>query len=466
MKLYGAALTMLLVRRDHERAIGEPEGLTVSEEGQQKILQEIAYWMIRNGIVEAEQKDVIALVSRILPAMPQVAAPEDAPRVFRFLLHRSGVLRAPTAGTVDFIHRTFLDYLGARAAVEAQDINMIAAHAHEPQWEDIVWMAVGHARDTERAALLKQLVAKGDEVPESSHDIKVRIHLLAAASLEHATSLDPRVRAEVEQRAAALIPPTNSDEAEWLSYVGPLVLDLLPGPEGLSDDEATAVVTTARMIGGDHALHLLGTYAEHQAHDIRAELAHAWQSFEARAFAELVLSRTDVTDVRIFVHTAEQLAALHLVGAVPEVSFFGDLSPEEMASATGAVGAGRVDVVDNERLKNLRALGDRATLLTYLNLVACHEVDDYSGLAQLGLSQLRLHGLRFSHTLSGLDALTNLRTLTLGTTSSSSETGILALPASLPPLPSITQLRLVPRIERDTDAADSASCSRTCECCS
>lgn len=217
MKLYGAALTMLLVRRDHERAIGAPEGLTVAEEEQQKILQEIAYWMIRNEIAEAEQEDVIGLIARILPAMPQVATPEDAPQVFRFLLHRSGLLRAPTARTVDFIHRTFLDYLGARAAVEAQDINMIASHAHEAQWEDIVRMAVGHARDSERAALLTKLLASGDAVSETSHNIMARIHLLAAASLEHATSLDPAVRTEVERRAAALIPPKNEEEANRLA---------------------------------------------------------------------------------------------------------------------------------------------------------------------------------------------------------------------------------------------------------
>ncbi|MET4927623.1 NACHT domain-containing protein, partial [Streptomyces sp. PSRA5] len=432
MKLYGAALTTLLVRRDHERAVGAPEGLKLSEEAQQKILQEIAYWMIRNEIAEAEQRDVIGLISRLLPAMPQVAAPEDAPMVFRFLLHRSGVLRAPTAGSVDFIHRTFLDYLGARAAIEAQDINMIASHAHEPQWEDIVRMAVGHARDGERAALLTKLVALGDAVSETSHNIMARIHLLAAASLEHATSLDPAVRTEVERRAAALIPPKNEEEANRLADAGPLVLDLLPGPEGLSDVEAAAVVRTAQLIGGEHALQVLREYAPHPARAVRVELIYSWASFETRAFAELILGRIDTTDLTIAVHSAEQLAALHLVGSAPDVTFNGDLSPEAMASAVRAVGARKVAVFDNSRLKNLRAFGEKATSLTSLHLMSCHEVDDYSGVADLGLEELMLDGPYFAEPGSG--------------------PGMLTMPLGLPPCPSVTQLNLVLRIAEDSDA--------------
>ncbi|WP_405608833.1 NACHT domain-containing protein [Streptomyces sp. NBC_01511] len=452
MKLYGAALTMLLIRRDHEREIGAPEGLTLSEETQQKILQEIAYWMIRNEIAEAEQWDVIGLIHRLLPAMPQVAAPDDASQVFRFLLHRSGVLRAPAAGTVDFIHRTFLDYLGARAAIEAQDINMIAAHAHEPQWEDIVRMAVGHARDAERATLLKQLVARGDAVPESSHDVKVRIHLLAAASLEHATSLDPAVRREVELRAAALIPPRNGDEAQWLSYAGPLVLDLLPGPGGLSYEVAAAVVTTARLIGGDHALQVLREYAEHPAHGVRVELVRAWESFDTIAFAGLVLARMITDDLTVPVHSPELLAALHLVGVASDVAFHGELSPEGIASAVRAVRADRVTISDNSRLKDLRAFAEKAVSPTQLILVSCVEVNDYSGVADLGLRKLSLYDVHPAQDLSGLGAVTDLPALTLSIFGGSGEPDTLALPLSLPALASVTRLHLVLRIHRDTDA--------------
>lgn len=452
MKLYGAALTMLLVRRDSERAVGAPEGLVLSEEAQQKILQEIAYWMIRNEIAEADQHDVVGRIAQLLPAMPHVAPPDDAPRVFRFLLHRSGLLRAPTGMTVDFIHRTFLDYLGARAAVEAQDINLVAARAHEPQWEDIVRMAVGHARDGERAALLTQLVARGDAILDSSNDTRMRIHLLAAACLEQATSLDPEVRRKVEQRANALVPPGNADEAVLLAEAGPLVLDLLPGPEGLSDQEAAAVVTTARRIGGDHAVQVLREYAEHPAPDVRSELVAAWASFDAAAFAELVLARVDTTDLVVAVHSTEQLAALPLLRAAPVVAFHGHLGPREMASAVRAVGARWVTISDNSRLRNLRAFAEQGISLRQLTLASCPEIEDYSGIARLGPEKLRLLGVEGSQKLTGLGAVTSLVALTLGVVGGPGEGDFLPLPAELPALPSVTRLQLALRIGADTHA--------------
>ena len=61
--------------------------------------------------------------------------------------------------------------------------------------------------------------------------IRLRVYLLAAACLEHATTLDPAVREAVEERTATLIPPENEEEARALAEVGPLVLVSCPGPD-------------------------------------------------------------------------------------------------------------------------------------------------------------------------------------------------------------------------------------------
>ncbi len=49
-------------------------------------------------------------------------------------------------GTLDFVHRTFQDYLGARYAVEEGHLDVIAGRADDTQWEDVIRMAVAHAR--------------------------------------------------------------------------------------------------------------------------------------------------------------------------------------------------------------------------------------------------------------------------------------------------------------------------------
>lgn len=79
------------------------------------------------------------------------AALGGAREVYRYLLERSGLLREPLDGAVCFIHRTFQDYLAARAAVEDLDFDLLAKNAHLGQWADVIRMAVAHGRPAERA---------------------------------------------------------------------------------------------------------------------------------------------------------------------------------------------------------------------------------------------------------------------------------------------------------------------------
>ncbi|MFK8907353.1 NACHT domain-containing protein, partial [Streptomyces sp. YS-3] len=246
-ELYDAALDMLLVRRDTEREIAGVEGVELTREEQTALLQRLAYWLIRNAQVEAEQGEAREMIADWLTAMPQVRGTPE--QVFAHLLIRSGLLREPAPGTVGFVHRTFQDYLGAKAAVESRDFGVLAANAHDDTWDDVVQMAVGHARADERARLLKQLLRRADRAPRLRH----RLVLLAAACLEHAPELDPAIRESVQARTRELLPPRCLDDAEELAKVGELVVGLLPGPEGLDEYEAGAVVRMAAAIRGDAA---------------------------------------------------------------------------------------------------------------------------------------------------------------------------------------------------------------------
>ncbi|MBZ6475766.1 NACHT domain-containing protein [Streptomyces griseocarneus] len=250
MELYRAVLDMLLSRRDEERDIGRPEGVRLSPEAQAQVLQHIAYWMLRNGRTEISTAQAVTLVVRVLPAMPRLGPAGGADQVLRHLIARTGLLTVH-GESVGFVHRTLQDYLAARAAVDGEDIGMLVRNAHEEQWQDVVRLAVGHAPPQLRAGLLARLVARGDAAPEH----RARLHLLAAASLTHAVELDPAVRHRVERRAAALVPPRTFPDALALAAVGPLVLELLPGPETIDPygHEAAMVVRTAELIGGEAA---------------------------------------------------------------------------------------------------------------------------------------------------------------------------------------------------------------------
>ncbi|MFI9239662.1 NACHT domain-containing protein [Streptomyces sp. NPDC053079] len=321
MELYRAALELLLIRRDREREIVVGLEGPELEQAQTALLQKIAYWLIRNGRSEIEWHKAVEILDRALPAMPAVAARGTAEQILRHLVVRSGLLRQPTSGTLDFIHRTFQDYLGAQAAVDDWDFDLLVNHAHDDQWEDVLRMAVGHAPPRARAELLRMLLERGEREDGNRH----RLHLLAAACLEQATEVDPEVRTRVEKAAAELVPPRDTESAKALAGAGQIVLDLLPGPEGLTDEVAHAVVVAATAVADDRAIPLLARYATHPSRQVRAQLAWAWDRFDTEHYADAVIGKLAYEDGLAFVaKSSAHERALERLGGRPEVWLRGE----------------------------------------------------------------------------------------------------------------------------------------------
>jgi hypothetical protein len=320
MELYAAALEMLLVRRDRERGILGQEGLRLTVDQQIQLLQRLAYWLARNGAVEIERELAVRKLAEVLPAMPAITA--DAEQVLHHLLVRSGLLRQPTAETVDFVHRTFQDYLAAKAAIEDEDFGLLLANARDDQWHDVIRMAVGHGRPRERARLLSSLLGLDDD----------RLRLLAATCLEHATELDPTVRQSVLDGTAAMIPPRDEEAARNLAAVGPLALDLLPGPEGLDAVTAHAVVVTATTIATRQAVPLLRQYTHHPSTSVRGQLTLAWDRFDTREYGEEVIARLDYVNntLRFIVKSREHLDFIAELGGRPRIECAGPLTMADL----------------------------------------------------------------------------------------------------------------------------------------
>ncbi|WP_406280054.1 NACHT domain-containing protein [Streptomyces sp. NBC_00191] len=245
VELYEAALSMLLSRRDRERGIDV--SMQVSEQSQLLLLARIAWWLVRNGRMDAPQEAVVQLIDEALPALSVTG---DARSLFDFLLARSGLLNEPAAGMVSFIHRTFRDYLAARAAVAEDDFGLLVTNAEDVRWEDVFRFAVAQCRPRERAELLTRLLSRAETaVGTSSH-----LTLLALSCLEFAPEIDPTVRREVMQSAARLLPPRTDAELEVLARAGASVLDLLPSPGTVTRREAAVFAGLVRRVGGSEQL--------------------------------------------------------------------------------------------------------------------------------------------------------------------------------------------------------------------
>ncbi|MCT2546283.1 NACHT domain-containing NTPase [Streptomyces atratus] len=427
--LYEAALSMLLSRRDRERDMEGPE---LADDPQLDVLQRLAYWLIKNGRTEMDRARAESIIGRALPTVPEVAALGDASAVFDHFLQRSGLLREPSLDSVDFIHRTFQDFLGARAALEEGDFGLLSEHAANDQWEDVIRMAVALARARERATIFEALLAQGDQAVEQR--VQTRIYLLAAACLEHATALDPAIREAVEQRTATLVPPGSEAEAKALAEVGPLILHLLPGPDELDDVAAFNVVIAASHIKSDAAVAFLSRFADHSFIPVRLHLLWAWSRFDTARYAEEVVARLDLTGLSCTIQSDEQLRQLIRLRVRPDdLDIRTGVSLKALAMYSAEQPFASLSVSSNE-ITELKFLTGQ-TRLRSLIINNCPHLTDLSALTGLPIRYLDISTTRSDLDLRPLSQLPELATLTL--------TGPADLRWSLADLPRSTPLHVL-----------------------
>lgn len=370
--LYDAALSMLLERRDRERAMLPPEGIDLPQEPKIQLLQKLAHWMLVNGRSEMDRTTAVETLGRHLPAIPHAARQGGPEEIYRHLLNRTGLLREPTPGSVDFVHRTFQDYLSARAVVERHDFDFLIDHAHLDDWEEVIRMSVALARPDECGYLLEGLLAaRKDARPVHARHRK----LLAAACLEHATELDPEVRSRVHRYTRDLVRPTSLEAARALGWIGPIVLEMLPDPSGVSDEEAHRLAVTATSIADDRAIDYLVRLRDSASWAVRAQLAGAWRRYDTDRYAEEIIGHLDERELDFPVSDLEELRALRRLGGRPCVQIAGALTPDQLAEGLVA-----------ERLTELWLAYDLGADL------------DLSWLAAFP----RLHTLRLSHRNTGV----------------------------------------------------------------
>ncbi|MFF7655901.1 NACHT domain-containing protein [Streptomyces sp. NPDC007983] len=443
--LYDAALSMLLTRRDTERHVYAPGDIQLDEEPQIQLLQRLAYYLIRNGEAELDRDRAERIIAEALPSVPAAQPLGDAPRILRHLLLRSGLLREPSVGTVEFVHRTFQDYLGAKAAVEAWDVGLLVSHADDTQWEDVFRMSVAHARPRERVDLLTKLLERGRSHPA----VRARLHLLAMACLEHAADLDPQVRDQVKRHADDLIPPRGSSAARDLANVGPLVLPLLPGPEGLSDTEAEACVITASVVGTDAAIPYLRQFRTHPSLPVRAQLASGWQRFDTERYFTEVISQLAPGGLYFVAESVEHLRMLQDTGPRPMLLLRGDFTAAELRTTLAPRHLTHLRLDDNVALSDLGCLR-HLTGLRVLTVTRCPHVEDLGALADLSLTTLDLASRQNCSIFDNLERLTTLDHLRIN-----------AVDRQVPPpgylLPRLTRLTLIPH-RRDVPLEWVAEC--------
>ncbi|MEJ2852503.1 MULTISPECIES: NACHT domain-containing protein [unclassified Saccharothrix] len=308
MELYAKALAMLLHLRDAERGI---ETL-LTDAGKRVLLRDLAWRLTLGYKVELSTEEALGHLSRKLPAMPDVEVEPEA--IFTHLVERSGVLRQPVPGLVDFVHRTFLEYLAAEEAVQQHHIDTLIAHAHLDTWWETVVMACGHATAKQAEQLLTGILDVADREPRRAR----RLRLIAAASLETVRDVDPAVRDRIDAVVRdKLVPPRKDSEARSLAAIGPRLLRYLPlDLKRLPETAAVATVEAAALAGAAEAMPLLASYAKDQRLAVRIAVALQWQFFDPEQYARTVLANVDLGDSALLVPSPKFLPHIRHIGGL------------------------------------------------------------------------------------------------------------------------------------------------------
>ncbi|MEV6303384.1 NACHT domain-containing protein [Actinoplanes sp. NPDC051861] len=453
MDLYNAVLELLLETRDTARGIPSAQDFPLTYRQKLYLLQGLAWRLAERTRSELPADKAIAWTDARLRPLGLSGTKVSGPEAIDFLLLRSGVIREPAPGRIDFIHRSFLEYLAGKEAADEDHVDLLVARAHLDHWREIVVMAASHGRPQIQEELLNGIIERSD----TDHRHARALRLVAIACLDAVTSLSDRLQQRLLDCLARCIPPRNVSEARSVAAAGNVLLRHLPDSlENYSAPAAAAVVRTVIYIGGAESLKILARYGADQRRRVIAELVDGWPYYDADEYATRVLADSPLPggslsvvgmrtlkaaghlrhlrnlDVRISVndidelHHVEKLSTLVVDGRIaatstpPDFRVLRELPDLRRLMVEAAVPAGAV--------RQMRDL----TRLTHLHLRFSSSPPDLSFLSELGqLTSLHLRPLHDTVEISSIGDLTALRELSIRGMSPAARFGPGVLPGSL-----------------------------------
>lgn len=438
LELYKTCVNMLLEQRELERSVNLPDYPALRIEDKKGLLCDLAYWMLHHGLSEVSLEKAEECLAESMRAMPNLPSDATASQIRRFFTERSGLVRIPIKGQLDFAHRTFQEYLGAQEAIERGRIEELTNKAHNEDWREVIIVAIGEAPRKVAAKLLTRLMERGDQEPNH----RPYLDLLAMASLDVVSRLDdPAIKAKVEERVKQIVPPKNEEESRALANANTreLAVPHLGYRAQYTPKQAELCVKTLSFIGEEAALEKLKSYLGNGGEEVETALLNAWDSFDRSSFIKqifkpLVRQRTSLLSCARFssLEGFEQLPHLqHLQLESLGSSTASDLRPlKYLTNLRNLTLSNFTELKDLTPLRELTALTSlslsgcqqvrnltplrKLTALTFFDLSDCQEIRDLTALQEFkSLTHLDLSGCGNIHSLMPLKELIQLKTVKL-----------------------------------------------------
>jgi hypothetical protein len=398
--LYRTALHTLAFRRDAERGVRDSSGL--SDDQMLIVLSDLAWWMVRQGYTEAPQEtaaDRIALTLERMPGAPSARV------LLKFLLRRTGLLAEPAVGRLEFVHKTFLEYLAADHAGRAFEVASLIGRADDDNWTEIIELAAGLAPPREREELITGLLDRPVKPAQ-----RAPVLLLAARCAEIAPELRTGIREKVSTAFSGLVPPSTIAQGVALSYAGDAAISLLEWRSTLTTDETRASIRALSRIATDEALEQLVPYAQDDRKRVIQELLRAADAFDAETFGTRVLAESPLQAGKLEIVGATSLSYLAHLKHLRKLSFDagGDFVDVERLASVSQLE--ELKVANASEITSVGDLGVHGALVS-LTLIDLPNLQSLSGVERMSLRSLHVGGaprLENIHEILNCESLTRL----------------------------------------------------------
>jgi len=402
-QLYRAALAMLLGGRDTSRGVLHADRIRLDSDEQHALLQRLAIWLVRTGQQQMTHGHAVQQLSFAIRDMPLIEHQGPPDRILRFLLDRSGLLQERSDHAIQFIHRTFQDFLAAKEFHESGYLLELLEHAGDETWQDVIVLAAGHAARPEAYRLIADLLVLGDSA--QGRKDKYQLHVLAARCAINVQILNKDLMKAVRDRVDALMPPQDDVEVEDLATLGDWIIGMLPDAEQLQERVAPNTVRLLARVRTPQARNKLRQCALHPHRDIRNEVARGWELHPLEVYTAEVLEGAHLPE--LLVDKAEQLVRLPRLGSVDRLTVRGEHSPDVLDAHLPIQRLTSLTLWGNHVLRNLDFLRGRLDLRS-LELQECPGLRSLSVLRDLDLTTLRLSGVSPPVSLESLRTVSHL----------------------------------------------------------
>ncbi|MFF2369103.1 NACHT domain-containing protein [Agromyces sp. NPDC058110] len=312
--IYETLIRLLLAQRDEQRGI-RVDAVDLDVDQRRFILEQLALFMLTNNLTEVDAGRAIAVVERALRSLPAAA---NASALLAAMVKRSGVIREPANGKVDFVHRAFLEFLAARAHVDLDTVESLAVRADDQNFADAAILAGGLSNVTQFRALIETVMAKWDSTLEPRAPAwltRLAAGLLAVRRARASDGAQALVRV-LEQS----LPPESEEAVRAVVSAGeslfvPLVDAVLRNESNGGDAPlAGALIRSLGEYGGERAFAALKSIPADIRLVFRDDLLAIWTWFEIESFArELLVDLNPQEDVSAAVATSRVFPYLSLL---------------------------------------------------------------------------------------------------------------------------------------------------------